>query len=114
LFFRNKARRETHNILPKTYVQASLEEDEAVPGLERDDTTSKIYRKIVEFWNAGVDGENEDFYLEYSEVESRMLRLGFTREQLNNTLDIYSNLNSLAVNQARTKIRLLFGIATDA
>ena len=78
-----------------------------MPGAERDDHMSKIYRKLVELWNAVVDEENEDFYLEYAEVEGKILRLGFTHQQLNDTLDTYSNLNSLAVNQARTKIRLV-------
>jgi len=92
--------------------KASLEDDEPpAAGVDKDDAVSKIYRKIVEFWNVLVGGgeDDDDLFLEYVELESKVLRLGFTREQLNKTLEVYSQLNSLAVNAARTKVRLVNG-----
>ena len=69
--------------------KSSLEENETVE-TERDDPISRIFRVLSEMIKARADESDPNPSLRYAELEERVLRMGFTRDQLKRTLDEYS------------------------
>ena len=88
--------------------KASLE-DENSGEFDKDDPISRIFRIISEMLKARTDENDANPSIRYNEVEERVLRMGFKREQLKKTLEEYcrDDVGVLHMNKAGTTIRFV-------
>ncbi|KAH9260688.1 hypothetical protein BASA81_001155 [Batrachochytrium salamandrivorans] len=93
--------------------KSSMEDDEDALDVlemrERDDPTTRIYRLVCELLKSKTTGEVPNPQLRFTEVEDRVLRMGFSTTQLKRALEEYSreDVGVLHVTENMAQIRFL-------